>query len=94
MESRPARVGGCRESKGPDWDSTITEATVNMKQTSDERQTCSLNGFYGLMSLRKHLLVQLFQFNVARAENFGIQGALAGGRLGAEGVDDLDLQGP
>ena len=94
MESRPARVGGRRASQGTDRDSTITGATVNMERTSDERQTRSLDGFYGLMRLRKHFLVQLFQFNVARAENFGIQGALAGGRLGAEGVDDLDLQGP
>ena len=94
MESRPTRVSGCRESKGPDRDSTITGATVKLKQTSDDRQTCSLDGFHGLMRLRKHFLVQLFQFDIAQAENVGMQGALMGGRLGAEGVDDHDLQGP
>ena len=92
MESRPTRVSGCWESKGPDRDSTITGATVNMKQTSDERQICSLNGFSGLIRLRKHFLVQLFQFNIAQAENFGTQGAVMGGRLGAEGVHNNGRQ--
>ena len=35
MESRPARVGGCRASGGLDRDSTITGATVNFVIVSE-----------------------------------------------------------